>query len=177
MLIFTSVRADGFLCRSRRTACLRLIRRGLRRLFTLCACRKIFWFLEVARWLSRKQDGGEIEYRFELRKDDLPAYIVAGRYADSSSRGKSADKTDVAFWTLQPLQQDPAAAAQRIAAAWSTLQKDFGPLDKNIPGPHVVESPELRARAGDEGQAAAASFPGGALVNSARWRWDFRAMK
>jgi hypothetical protein len=115
---------------------------------------------------SRKQDGGEIEYRFELRKDDLPAYVVAGRYVDSSLRGKSAEKSDVAFWTLQALQQDSAAAAQRIVAAWSALQKDFGPLDKNIPGPHIVESPELRARPGEENQAAAASFPGGALVNT-----------
>jgi hypothetical protein len=115
---------------------------------------------------GRKKDGGEVEYRFELRKDDLPAYVVAGRYSDSSSRGKSAGKSDVAFWTLQPLQQDPAVAAQRIAAAWSALQKDFRPLDKNVPGPHIVESPDLRARAGEEGQAAAASFPGGALVSS-----------
>jgi hypothetical protein len=115
---------------------------------------------------GRKREGGEIEYRFELRKDDLPAYVVAGRYVDSSSRGKSAGKADVSFWTLQPLQQDPATAAQRIAAAWSALQKDFGPLDKNIPGLHVVESPELHARAAEENQAVAASFPGGTLVNS-----------
>ncbi len=80
---------------------------------------------------GRKKDEGGTEYRFELRKGDLPAYVVAGRYVDSSSRVKSADKTDVVFWTLQPLQQDPSAAAQRIAAAWSALQKDFGPLDKN----------------------------------------------
>jgi hypothetical protein len=115
---------------------------------------------------GRKKDGGEVEYRFELRKDDLPAYVVAGRYADSSARGKSAEGATASFWTLQPLQQDPAAAAQRVAAAWSALQKDFGPLDKNIPEPHVVEAPELRARSGEENQAAAASFPGGALVNS-----------
>jgi hypothetical protein len=116
--------------------------------------------------VGQKKDGGETEYRFELRKDDLPAYIVAGRYADSSTSGKSADKSEVSFWTLQPLQGDPAAAAQRITAAWSALQKDFGPLDKNIPRPHIVESPELRARSGEENQSAAASFPGGALVNS-----------
>jgi hypothetical protein len=115
---------------------------------------------------GRKKDGGDVEYRFELRKDALPAYVVAGRYVDSSSRGRSADRSDVAFWTLHPLQSDPATAAQRVATAWSALQKDFGPLDKNIPGPHIVESPDLRARAGEEGQAAAASFPGGALVNS-----------
>jgi hypothetical protein len=116
--------------------------------------------------VGQKKDGGETEYRFELRKDDLPAYIVAGRYADSSTSGKSADKSDVSFWTLQPLQGDPATATQRIAAAWSALQKDFGPLDKNIPRPHIVESAELRARSGDENRSAAASFPGGALVNS-----------
>jgi hypothetical protein len=124
---------------------------------------------------GRKKDGGEVEYRFELRKDDLSAYVVAGRYADSWSRGKSADRSDVAFWTLRPLQSDPAAAAQHIAAAWSALQKDFGPLDKNIPGPHIVESPDLRARAGEEGKAAVASFPGGALVNSGALALGFQS--
>jgi hypothetical protein len=124
---------------------------------------------------GRKKAGGETEYRFELRKNDLPAYIVAGRYVDSSSKGKSADKTDVSFWTLQPLQGDPAAAAQRIAAAWSALQKDFGPLDKNIPGPHIVESAELRAWPEVEHQAVAASFPGGALVNSSALALGFQS--
>ena len=125
-----------------------------------------FLILAAGTPVGQKKDGGETLYRFELQKDDLPAYIVAGRYADSSPKGKSADKSDVSFWTLQPLQGDPAAAAQRITAAWSALQKDFGPLDKNIPRPHIVESPELRARSGEENQSAAASFPGGALVNS-----------
>ncbi len=124
---------------------------------------------------GRKKAGGETEYRFELRKDDLPAYIVAGRYTDSSVRGKSENKSDASFWTLQPLAADPAAAAQRIAAAWSALQKDFGPLDKNIPGPHIVESPELRARSGEENQSAAASFPGGALVNSSALALGFQS--
>jgi hypothetical protein len=124
---------------------------------------------------GRKKAGGETEYRFELRKNDLPAYIVAGRYSDSSARGKSAEIADVSFWTLQRLQGDPAAAAQRIATAWSALQKDFGPLDKNILGPHIVESPELRARSGEENQSAAASFPGGALVNSSALALGFQS--
>jgi hypothetical protein len=115
---------------------------------------------------GRKKDGAEIEYRFELRKDDLPPYIAAGRYVEFASTGKSADNSAASFWTLQPLQQDPAAAEQRIAAAWSVLQKDFGPLDKNISRPHIVESPELRALSGEENQNAVAAFPGGALVNS-----------
>ncbi len=123
---------------------------------------------------GRKKTGGDTEYRFELRKYDVPAYIVAGRYADSSSRGKSTETAYVSFWTLQPLQGDPAAAAQRIAAAWSALQKDFGPLDKNIPGPHIVESPEVRGRSGEENQSAAASFPGGALVNSSALALGFQ---
>jgi hypothetical protein len=124
---------------------------------------------------GRKKDGGETEYRFELGKDDLPAYIVAGRYAESATRGKSAENSEVSFWTLQPLPQDPTAAAQRIAAAWSALQKDFGALDKNISQPHIVESPELRARAGDENQPAAASFPGGALVNPSALALGFQS--
>jgi hypothetical protein len=124
---------------------------------------------------GRKKTGGETEYRFELRKNDLPAYIVAGNYVDSSSKRRSADKTDVSFWTLQPLQGDPAAAAERIAAAWSALRKDFGPLDKNIPGPHIVESLELRAHSGEENQNAAASFPGGALLNSSALALGFQS--
>jgi hypothetical protein len=124
---------------------------------------------------GRKRAAGETEYRFELRKNDLPAYIVAGRYVDSSSREKSAQKADVSFWTLQPLQGDPAATAKRIAAAWSALEKDFGPLDKNIRRPHVVESPELRAHSGEENQSAAASFAGGALVNSSALALGFQS--
>ena len=52
-------------------------------------------------------------------------------------------------------------------SVWSTLEKDFGPLDKNITFPHIVESPELRSRFGDEAAPAAVAFPGGALVNPA----------
>jgi len=124
---------------------------------------------------GRNKEGGETAYRFELRKDDLPAYIVAGRYVDSAPRGKAADGAEVSFWTLQPLPGDPSAAARSIAAAWSVLQKDFGPLDKNIPRPHIVESAELRARSGEENQAAAASFPGGALVNSTALQLGFES--
>lgn len=125
-------------------------------------------FLVLARGSSagRKKDGGGIEYRFQLRKADLPPFIVAGRYVDSSAdRGGSS----VSFWTLQPLKEDPTVAAQSISSAWSTLQKDFGPLDKNIKSPHVVESPELRAATRDSNvpdKIPVASFPGGVLVSA-----------
>ncbi|MGA7623787.1 MAG: hypothetical protein WCA91_09420 [Candidatus Acidiferrales bacterium] len=125
-------------------------------------------FLVLARGtpLGRKKDGGEIEYRFQLRKAELPPFMVAGRYVDSAANRGS---TSVSFWTFEPLKQDPAIAAQRIAAAWSTLQKDFGPLDKNITSPHVIECPELRAdvqNSDDHGENAVASFPGGVLVRT-----------
>ncbi len=112
---------------------------------------------------GRNQNSGETVYRFLLRKDDLAPYIVAGRYVESSSKGKP---DSAIFWTLAPLKDDPAAAADQIAAAWKTLQADFGPLDKTIRAPHVVECPELRAHMQGEAGPAAASFPGGALVNS-----------
>jgi hypothetical protein len=110
-----------------------------------------------------KQQGGDVEHRFLLRNDDLAPYVVAGRYSESTSRGKS---DSAIFWTLNPLEEDPTAPGERLAAAWNVLQTDFGPIDKNIRVPRVVECPGLHAHiAGEEGPAAA-SFPGGALVNS-----------
>ena len=120
-----------------------------------------FLVLARGRLAARKKDGAEIAYRFELSKADLFPYIVAGRYVNSSGRNSSS----VSFWTFQPLKDDSAAAVERISAAWSTLQIDFGPLDKNIVQPHVVESPEVRAHGDDENPAAVAAFPGGALVS------------
>jgi hypothetical protein len=50
---------------------------------------------------------------------------------------------------------------------WDALVKDFGPLDKNILAPHIVESPELRGRLSGETEPAAVAFPAGAIVNPA----------
>lgn len=115
---------------------------------------------------GRKQNGGEIEYRFELRTGDLAPYVVAGRY--TAWPPKPNPHTAV-FWTLQPLKDDPGPAAERLLAAWKVLENDFGPLGKNMAAPHIVEAPELLAHlAGEEGSApAAVAFPGGALVNPA----------
>ena len=112
---------------------------------------------------GRKQRGGDVEHRFLLRQDDLAPYVVAGRYTESSSHGKS---NSAIFWTLTPLKEDPTPAGDRIAAAWNVLQTDFGPLDKNIRVPRVVECADLRAHTVGEEGPAAAPFPGGALVNS-----------
>ena len=106
----------------------------------------------------------EIDYRYLLRANDLAPFAVGGQYVEWSTKSSA---TTVTFWTLEPLRDDASKAAQRIADAWSTMQTDFGPLDKSISGPHVVESPELRNRLTGDAGPAAAPFPGGALVNPA----------
>lgn len=110
-----------------------------------------------------KKVGDQVEHRFML--DSSPnAYVVGGRYSAWPAERKASP---ISFWTLQPLKDDAAAGAQQISFVWDTLQKDFGPLDKNVPAPHIVESAELRNRFSDDGAPAAVAFPGGALVNPA----------
>jgi hypothetical protein len=132
---------------------------------TIVAIRVPQDFLVLSRGIpaGEKQQGGEAEHRFLLRKDDLAPFVVAGRYTESSSRDKSSAAI---FWTMAPLKQDPTAAGDLIRAAWNVLQTDFGPLDKYSRVPRVVESADLRAHITGEAGPAAASFPGGALVNS-----------
>lgn len=122
-------------------------------------------FLILARGTlkGKKKTGDEIEYRFELSKDELPPYIVAGRYMQWPA---GRNRPSAAFWTIQPLKGDPAPAAEEISAAWLTLEASFGSLDKNIAAPHIVESAQLRrSDQSEEGPAAATAFPGGAIVN------------
>jgi hypothetical protein len=121
-------------------------------------------FSVLARGISgrQKKESGEAVIQFKLRAGDLAPYIVAGHYAGTDSNQKSGTAV---FWTLQPLKEDSSAAAERIAAVWSTLETDFGPIDKNIRVPHVVESPEMRSHVGRQAGPAAAAFPGGVLAN------------
>jgi hypothetical protein len=112
---------------------------------------------------GQRKEGSEVVFRFKLRAGDLAPYVVAGRYAGADANRKS---NAAIFWTLQPLKENPAAAEERIAAAWTTLEADFGPIDKNIRVPHVVESPEVRSHVNRPGGGpAAAAFPGGVLAN------------
>jgi hypothetical protein len=136
---------------------------------TPCAVRVPSNFLVLARGTpkGRKQEGGETEYRFALLQGDLPPYVVAGNYVESSAQRAPDSAT---FWTLKPLPSDPMDAAMQIAQAWDILEKDFGPLDRNMRAPHVVESPELRGHTSEDEPGpgpAAAAFPGGVLVNPA----------
>jgi hypothetical protein len=113
---------------------------------------------------GQKRTGDEIEDRFDLTTSTLGAYVVAGKYAVWPAQREPAGPV---FLTLQPLKQDPSVGAQQLSAVWDALVKDFGPLDKNIRAPHIVESPELRGRLSGETEPAAVAFPAGAIVNPA----------
>lgn len=123
-------------------------------------------FLVLARGTPKgqKRGGDQADYRFVLTKDDLPPFIVAGRYvtAPANSPAHSA-----VFWTVRPLNGDFSAAAEQITADWKTLQTDFGSIDRNVFAPHIVESPELSRHLPGQASAAAVAFPGGAIVNPA----------
>jgi hypothetical protein len=121
-----------------------------------------FEVLSRAAPAGHKQVGDEIEHKFLLRTKDLAPFVVAGRYVETAPGGKS---DSAVFWTFQPPSGDTSAAAQQLTAAWETLQNDFGPLDRDARGLHIVESSGLRGHAADEEGASAAAFPGGALVN------------
>ena len=124
-------------------------------------------FLVLARGTpkGRKKAGGETEFRFVLSQDDLPPFAVAGNYVQSPVEPRPDSAT---FWTLKPLPSDSQQAVAEITQTWNILVKDFGPLDRNISAPHVVESPELRGHNNlDDSGPVAASFPGGVLVNPA----------
>lgn len=110
---------------------------------------------------GRKKDGGAVKYQFELRKDDPAPYVVAGRYLETRS---SRQKNSVSFWTFGPLKGDPAGVEKQIASVSDTLQKNFGPLEKNNSGVRIVESAGASSDVTSEPQAV--SFPAGVLASS-----------
>lgn len=123
-----------------------------------------FLVLSGGKLKGRKQFGSSTEFRFDLRQSDMPPAIIAGRYVVSHPEAKA---DSAIFWTLQPLRDDPRAAADRITSVWSALTNDFGPLEKNIRVPHIVESNTVGNVEGAESAPAAADFSGGLLVSPA----------
>lgn len=118
-------------------------------------------FLVLARGKLRRRKAAhnEVVYQFQLRKSDLAPFVVTGRYVETRlARGA------VVFWTLHPLAESAGSAPQRIANAWTTLEKDFGPIDTEARSPHIVEAPTLGMTTDDTGDASV-PFPGGVLVN------------
>ncbi len=124
-----------------------------------------FLLLLRGKKVGAKKLGDEMETRYIVRAKDLAPFAVGGQYVEASfsRRGNNS----AVFWTLEPLKGDTTTSAQRIESAWNVMQNDFGPLDRNISGPHVAESTELHNHFTGETGSAAAAFPGGALVSSA----------
>lgn len=110
---------------------------------------------------GRKQTASDVEYRYRLLSTDLAAFVVAGKYVESAPLGDSGP----IFWTFQPVSIDPATV-RSLLQSWNTLQTDFGPLDKNIRAPHIVEVAHLPEHISGGQGIAAIAFPGGALVSS-----------
>ena len=110
---------------------------------------------------GKKANGQDFDYRYRLRADDLSIYVVAGRYMESKPAGNDGP----IVWALKPASIDPARL-RAVGEAWDTLQKDFGPLDKNIRVPHIVEVANLPEHISGESGVSALAFPGGALVSS-----------
>jgi hypothetical protein len=110
---------------------------------------------------GRKKDRGAVKYQFELRKEDLAPYIIAGRYVETPS---SRRKNSVSFWTFGPLKGDPAGVEIQIGSFSDILQKNFGPLDKNSSAVHLVELAGVPSDVTSEPPAV--PFPAGVLVSS-----------
>jgi hypothetical protein len=115
---------------------------------------------------GRKKSGSEVELRFDITNAASAAYIVAGRYAPSQTFNDASAPAAV-FWTLQRTKEDPTPGARELYATWEALEKDFGPLDKKVTIPRIVEAPGLRGRWNGEDGPTAVAFPGGAIVNPA----------
>jgi hypothetical protein len=110
---------------------------------------------------GRKKNRGTVKYQFELRKEDLAPYVIAGRYVETPP---SRQKNSVSFWTFGPLKGDPTGVEKEIASVSDVLHKNFGPLDKNSPGVRIVESAGASSDVTSEPQAI--PFPAGVLVSS-----------
>lgn len=112
---------------------------------------------------GRKNSGGESVYTYELGKDDLSPFVVAGKYTEVPS-GWQGDAP--IFWTTAPPAGDVTAAQKELQRAWNTMKSDFGPPAPDTGAPIIAESENLREGYNvDDGVAA--GFPGGALVSPA----------
>ncbi len=82
---------------------------------------------------------GEAEYRFEIREDDFPPFLVAGKFNERKIR---TQRRDVVFWTLHPLDDACAQAfAAHLAATANLYRSRFGRLSKHAPPIRVIEIP------------------------------------
>jgi hypothetical protein len=122
-----------------------------------------FRVLASGRQQRRRTTGTNVLYSFRTSGQELPSFVIAGRYQEQITRTPGGN---LVFWTFRPL--DPAVAqtaAMRLTATVATFTGLFGPLPR--PGPlRVIEAPAglLSPDAAAGQPAAAASFPQGLLL-------------
>ncbi len=121
-----------------------------------------FLVLSSGKPRGRKKNQGMVEYRFELRKDDLEPYIVAGRYVTTSSKQREGGAI---FWTFEPLKEDPAVAEQQIASVANIFFKRILALWEKVLSLCTLSNHQSTGAAGS-GEPMATPFPAGVLVNS-----------
>lgn len=78
---------------------------------------------------GKKNQGGEVTYRFLVRKADFAPYVVAGRYQEQKV---SADGLTVIFWSSgSPSPTEEQRSGAEMAAAEKFYAQTFGALPAN----------------------------------------------
>lgn len=121
-----------------------------------------FRVLASGRQQRKRAPDGSFLYRFRTSGEEIPSFVIAGRYQEQLVRTGTGN---LLFWTFQPL--DPSVAqmvAGRLTATAAAFSSVFGPLP--TPGLlRVVEAPADLFSPARSGQSVeAASFPQGLLM-------------
>lgn len=124
-----------------------------------------FRVLASGKPVGQRALGGLIGHRFRLRpQEDIPPFVVAGRYQEQEFRMAAGA---VNFWTLHALDaQQAERAATRLGVSVRAFNDYFGPTSKQKFLIHVVEAPvELPAEFLASEGPGVASFPNGVLLD------------
>ena len=123
-----------------------------------------FKLLASGKQKGRRSSDGKTVYRFQTTGQDLPTFVIAGRYQQQSIQ---APDGNLLFWTFQPLDSAAArTAADRLTSSLGTFIRLFGPMPQS--GPLlVVEAPPDLLPPNSVGQdVSVASFPAGLLLGA-----------
>jgi hypothetical protein len=103
-----------------------------------------------SRGVRSSRSGTETEYRFEVRPDDFPPFLVVGKFQQQKIR---VHGRDVVFWTVQPLAAGCAQSfAAHLGATANLYRSTFGRLSKRkSPIPVIEISRDGRSTAREEG--------------------------
>jgi hypothetical protein len=124
-----------------------------------------FRFVASGKQQGRRSAGGKILYRFRTSGQEVPSFVIAGRYQEQTVQTRNGN---LLFWTFRPLDSAAAqAAAESLAASAAAFARIFGPMPQ--PGPLcIVEAPAGLLPPNSAGQdASVASFPQGLLLGPA----------